>query len=172
MRRPMLSVCISLVSLAAAVTSAAAESATLPTRKAGLWELKTSMDEGGGPRDQTMKLCIDADMERSTAAASLTDHKEKCTRYDIKKDGDAVVIEGECTYDIRKVSSTTRMTGDFKSAFDVKIESVTSGSETNRDQTTSVKRTITQKGTYLAESCGDLKAGEAEGSDGARFLVQ
>ena len=46
--------------------SGVTESATLPTRKAGLWELKTSMDEGGGPREQVMKMCISEEMERLT----------------------------------------------------------------------------------------------------------
>ena len=36
----------------------------------------------------------------------------------------------------------------------------------------SVKRTITQDGKYMGESCGDLKAGEAMGSDGHKILVQ
>jgi hypothetical protein len=36
----------------------------------------------------------------------------------------------------------------------------------------SVKRTITQDGTYLGESCGDLRAGEAMGSDGHKIMVQ
>ena len=57
---------------------------TLPERKAGLWELKTVMDEGNGPRDQTMKLCIDAQMEKTTVSTSVVDHKANCTTYDIK----------------------------------------------------------------------------------------
>ena len=40
--------------------AAAADTAKLPERKAGLWELSTTMDEGLGPKDQTMKICIDA----------------------------------------------------------------------------------------------------------------
>ena len=141
MRRPMLSVCISLVSLAAAVTSAAAESATLPTRKAGLWELKTSMDEGGGPREQVMKMCISEEMERNTVASSIAEHQTHCTAYNIKPGETSTVVEADCVFSRRKVLSTTTMTGDFKTAFDVKIESTTTDPEA-KQQSIVVKRTI------------------------------
>ena len=41
-----------------------------PLRKAGRWEQKTTMDEGGKKHEQMLTICIDADMERNTAAAS------------------------------------------------------------------------------------------------------
>jgi hypothetical protein len=62
------------------------------------------------------------------------------------------------------------MSGDFQNAFDVKINSTTSGIQDS--QSISVKRVIEQRGKYLGESCGDLKAGEAMGSDGNKIMVQ
>jgi hypothetical protein len=62
------------------------------------------------------------------------------------------------------------MSGDFETAFKVTIRSTTSGEE--RGQSVSVKRTITQAGKYLGESCGDLEAGEAMGADGHKIMVQ
>ncbi len=56
---------------------------TLPERKAGLWDLKTVMDEGNGPREHAFKLCIDESMEKNTVKASLADHKANCTKYDV-----------------------------------------------------------------------------------------
>jgi hypothetical protein len=52
----------------------------------------------------------------------------------------------------------------------VKIDSTTSGVQDS--QTVSIKRVIEQQGKYLGESCGDLKAGEAMGTDGTKILVQ
>lgn len=142
----------------------------LPERKAGLWELKTTMDEGLGPKDQTLKICIDAAMERNTVLASAVEHQTQCTKYDVKTEGDATVVEMSCQFASRHVKSRTEMTGDFQTALNVKIESTTSGEQDGK--TITVNRTITQTGSYLGESCGDLVGGEAMGSDGTRVMVQ
>ncbi|MCC7251334.1 DUF3617 family protein [Hyphomicrobium sp.] len=150
--------------------AALADEARLPERKAGLWELHTVMDEGLGPKDQTLTMCVDAEMERNAVAASGVEHTEKCTKYEIKREGDKTVVDMSCQYASRHVKSRTEMTGDFKSALQVKIESTTSGE--HNGQTVAVKRTITQTGKYLGESCGDLIGGEAKGPDGTKVMVQ
>ncbi|MEQ1669930.1 MAG: DUF3617 family protein [Hyphomicrobium sp.] len=144
---------------------------TLPSRKAGIWELKTTMDEGNGPRDQTIKMCIDDAMEKSTVAASIAEHKESCESYKIKAAGGTTTVEADCQFNKRRVVSTTTMSGDFKTAFDIKIESRTTDPK-EKSQTIVVNRTITQIGKYLGESCGELKPGEAEGPDGKKVMVQ
>jgi hypothetical protein len=148
----------------------AEEPADLPLRKAGHWEIKTVMDEGFGPREQVLTMCIDADMERNTASASRQDHAKSCALYEIKKGTDATVVDAKCQFEGRNVESRTEMSGDFEHAFKILITSTTSGSE--RGQSVSVKRTITQEGKYLGEDCGSLRAGEAMGSDGHKIMVQ
>jgi hypothetical protein len=142
----------------------------LPLRKAGRWEQKTTMDEGGKKHEQTLTICIDAEMERNTALASDAEHKKSCTKYDVKKEGGTVVVESRCNMNGRDVESRTEMKGDFQSAFDVTINSTTSGMQDS--QSVSIKRVIEQQGKFLGESCGDLKAGEAMGTDGTRLMVQ
>jgi Protein of unknown function (DUF3617) len=158
------------VVLNAVPATAADENAALPLRKAGRWELKTVMDEGRGPREQVLTMCIDADMERNTAAASKASHEQNCTEYKITKAGETTSVKSQCVFDGRNVESVTDMTGDFETTFKITIESTTSGSE--RGQSVSVKRSITQDGKYLGESCGDLRAGEAMGTDGDKIMVQ
>ncbi len=151
-------------------SAAFAETVSLPERKAGLWELTTTMDEGMGPVDRTLTMCVDADMERNTVIASLIEHKQACSKYDISREGDKTVVNMSCRFDTRDVQGRTEMSGDFKTALLVKIESTTSGD--HRGQSVAVKRTITQTGRYLGESCGNLTGGEAMGSDGTRVMVQ
>ena len=145
--------------------------ASLPERKAGLWELKTQMDEGSGPKDQSMKICVDARMEQNTVMGSIADHKNNCSAYDINTMSGKTVVNSDCIYNGRKVVSTTDMSGDFKETFSIKIESTTTDPK-QTDRTVVVKRTITQLGKFMSDSCGDLKPGEAEGTDGTRMLVQ
>lgn len=163
-------VLFSAISAAALTAAASADNVQLPLRKAGKWEQVTVMDEGGKKHEQTLTVCIDADMERNTAAASDEEHKRSCSKYEVQKQGDAVVIDATCNMNERDVESRTKMSGDFQTAFTVKIDSTTSGIQ--NQQSVSVKRVIEQKGKYLGESCGDLKAGEAMGSDGSKVMVQ
>ena len=156
---------------ATAFPAASDDAITLPERKAGLWELKTMMDEGNGPRDQSMKLCVDERMEKNTVRASITDHKANCSTYNVKVDNGNTTVDSDCLYNERQVMSTTTMSGDFKTAFEIKIQSTTSDPQ-KKDQSVVVKRTITQLGKYLGDSCGELKPGEAQAADGTRILVQ
>ncbi len=145
---------------------------TLPQRKAGMWELKTSMDEGRGPREQSMKLCIDAEMEANTVKASLAEHKQNCEKYEIKKDGGKTTVNMTCTFNGRHVESLTEMEGDFSKSFNIKIASTTADTRESTQQTITIKRVILQDGTYLGESCGDLRGGEALAADGTKVMVQ
>ena len=151
-------------------TCANATDPKLPQRKAGLWEQKTTMDEGGKKHEQVLTICIGAEMERNTAVASDAEHEKSCSKYEVKKSGASVIVESRCTMNGRDVESHTEMSGDFQNAFEVKISSTTSGIQDS--QSITVKRVIEQQGRYLGESCGDLKAGEAMGSDGNKILVQ
>ena len=149
---------------------ALAQGERLPERKAGLWELHTVMDEGLGPKDQKMTLCVDKEMEHNTVTASHEEHARQCTKYELSRDGDKTVVDMSCQFASRAVTSRTEMSGDFQTALNVKIESTTSGD--HNGQTVAVKRTITQTGKYLGESCGDLIGGEARGPDGTKVMVQ
>lgn len=161
---------LSFTLLCLTIFAPGALAAELPLRKAGRWEMKTVMEEGGRKHEQTITICIDADMERNTAANSADEHKRSCSRYDLKQDGDKVVVEATCNMNGRDVESRTEMIGDFQNAFEVKIDSTTSGID--GAQSVSIKRTIDQHGKYLGAECGELKAGEAMGTDGKKIMVQ
>ncbi len=168
----MLAVAFVAAMTAFAVPSQSADTdAALPERKAGMWELKTTMDEGNGPIDQTMKICIDESMEKNTVIASVAEHKTNCETYTINSANGATTVEADCMFNKRKVVSTTTMSGDFKAAFDIKIVSKTTD-PSDKAQSIVINRTITQTGKYLGESCGDLKGGQAQGPDGNPVMVQ
>ena len=174
MRFPIAAVAAMLLApalvLAAPQAAPAEDAAGLPLRKAGRWELKTVMDEGNGPREQVLTMCIDRDMERNTAAASEQSHRQACSKYEIKKAGGNTTVTSLCKFHGRTVDSATDMSGDFETSFKVTIKSTTSGEQDGKS--VSVKRTIVQDGKYLGESCGDLKAGKAMGADGKKIMVQ
>jgi hypothetical protein len=161
---------LNVIAAGLALTASAVAADDLPLRKAGQWEMKTVMEEGGKKHEQTLTMCIDGDMERNTAAASNEEHKKSCSKYEVKKTGGGVIVDATCNMNGRDVESRTEMSGDFQTAFEVKIDSTTSGID--GAQSVSIKRAIVQQGKYLGESCGELKAGEAMGSDGSKIMVQ
>ncbi|MEQ1647028.1 MAG: DUF3617 family protein [Hyphomicrobiaceae bacterium] len=175
--------CIGGLAIWTPIAPAGADELKLPTRKAGLWELKTSMDQGGGAREQSIKMCIDDAMERQTVLASIEEHKTGCSKYHIERNGDTTSVDAECIMNKMAVSSQTKMSGDFKAAFEVTIKSTTAQSGQGPQpqsaaqsqppqQSRAVNRTITQSGRYLDSNCGDLKPGEAMGPDGNKVMVQ
>lgn len=167
-RRPL----TALFACTAIATATFANEETLPERKAGLWELKTTMDEGSGPRENAMKLCIDATMEATTVKTSFNEHKANCEKYEVVRSNDATTVDMSCKFNNRHVTGKTEMSGDFKSAFKVRIDSTTSDDAANDTRTVTVHRVITQEGTYVGESCGDLSPGQALTADGQKVLVQ
>lgn len=153
---------------------AAEQTVELPLRKAGLWDVRTETDEGRGVSKQALTMCIGEQMEQDTVRAGMTDNRSNCSRYEIKKAGDAVTVDAACTYDERQVTNHTELKGDFKTSFLVTVESSTQGKAPRSmgGQPVDVQRKIRQEGKYLGESCGELKAGEAKTADGQLVTVQ
>lgn len=151
---------------------ATADDAKLPERRAGLWEMTTSMDEGRGPSEQSMKICIDAEMERNTVRHSMEHQRKNCSSYNVENGDGKTTVDAECTFNERRVNSRTVMSGDFNKTFYVEINSTTSDRNESTGQTFTVKRAIKQTGKYLDEACGDLKPGQAVAEGGEPIFVQ
>lgn len=152
----------------------AGETAELPLRKAGLWDVRTETDEGSGVTNQLLTMCIGEQMEQDTVRAGMVDNRSNCAQYEIKKAGDTVTVDAACTYDERQVKNHTELKGDFKTTFLVTVESTTHGKAPRSmgGQPVDVLRKIRQEGKYLGESCGELKAGEAKTKDGQVVTVR
>ena len=156
------------------IAATAEEALDLPLRKAGLWDVVTQTDEGRGPREQQLTMCISEEAERNTVRTSSAENRANCKKYVVSKSSAGTLVEALCFYDDRKVSTHTELSGDFSTQFKVKVESAVSGNAPRAQggQPVDVRRTIVQNGKYLGESCGELKAGEAKTADGVTVLVQ
>ena len=71
---------------------ALAEAQNLPTRRAGLWEIRMT-DESGKTPPQLMHQCIDAKTDQMMNAFSGGIGAEMCSKQEIRKDGGTLVIE-------------------------------------------------------------------------------
>ena len=92
----------------------------LPIRKAGLWEMK--MATAGSPvPGMTIQQCTDqtTDQQMSTMFAAV---KQVCSKRDVQKTATGYVTDSECTAAGGATrTSHTEITGDFDSAYTVKV---------------------------------------------------
>jgi hypothetical protein len=98
------------------IQSAATAADNLPRRKSGLWEMKMSMAGMKTPMN-AMQTCIDQasdDLMQSNAQRATS---KNCTRSDVKRDGDRVLIHSECTMDKMKTVSDAVFSGNFDSGY-------------------------------------------------------
>ena len=113
--------------VAGAVTAGAVLAAPveMPNRKPGLWEI--SIDHGGRIPAQTIQHCTDATTEKDMSATFSPMAKESCTKQDMQKTATGMVIDSTCTFGGMTSVSHAEITGDFNSAYTVKMTSQNAG---------------------------------------------
>lgn len=107
-----------VVVLVCTALSFAANAAELPKRKSGQWEISTA--QTGGPPGPVVQMCIDEKIDDLTR--QLASDTVKCSKQDIRREGDRYVVESVCR--IGESTATTRavFTGKFDSAYQADID--------------------------------------------------
>ncbi|QOZ23524.1 DUF3617 family protein [Bradyrhizobium sp. CCBAU 51753] len=137
-----------------ALSAGTAGAVELPTRKAGLWEMK--MVRSGGPMpEMTMQHCTDetTDKEMSTAASPMA--KEICSKQDVQKTATGYVTDSVCSVAGVTVQGHAEITGDFNSAYTVKSTSHAEGGKAGAHDTT-----MTIEAKWLGACKADQKPGD------------
>lgn len=113
----------SLLALAIALTLALpcmAAAEELPTRKAGLWEMKMA----AGPLPAvSMQQCSDESTDRQMSTTFGPMQKDMCPRKDIQKTANGYSIDSTCNTGPTTLTSHVDITGDFQSAYTMKVTS-------------------------------------------------
>lgn len=135
MTRRLLPYCASGVLLALLPATAMAAD-PLPTRKAGLWEIK--MVRTGSPiPEMTMQHCTDETTDKVMNGIASPMTQEMCSKQDIKKTATGYVSDTVCNVVGRSVTSHSEITGDFNSAYTVNTSSHSEGGPGGARDTTS-----------------------------------
>ena len=97
----------------------------LPSRKAGLWELKTTHENSQAP-PEVVRQCIDTSTDK-LISDKAGGSQDACSKPEIRKSGNAIVTESRCK--TGAVAMTTRATydGDFNSAVTGKVSTTQEG---------------------------------------------
>lgn len=98
----------------------------IPSRKAGLWELKMDF-VGRNLPGQTMQQCVDAATDKLMNQAYGGATKEACARQDVSNAGGVMTIDSVCKFGPATVTTHSVVSGSFHSAYSVDVESSREG---------------------------------------------
>jgi Protein of unknown function (DUF3617) len=155
MTRQLFSFRIAAGVLLAVLPALAASAVELPTRKAGLWELK--MLRAGSPTpEMTMQHCTDETTDKKMTTSLSPMAKQNCTKNDTQKTATGYVTDSVCSFGGTTMTSHSEVTGDFNSAYSVKVTSHNDGAPAGAPRDTD----MTLQAKWLGPCKADQKPGD------------
>jgi hypothetical protein len=137
--------------------------AELPSRKPGLWEVKTSFGNGNVPA-QVIRQCVDASTDQMMQARSVGSSQRDCTKRDVQRSGDTITIDSACTVAGKARTSHIVITGSFDSAYTMTLTSQDEGAPAgSRSMTMAVK--------WISACAADQKPGDMIMADGRKMNI-
>jgi hypothetical protein len=110
----------SLIAIVCVLCATPALALDMPARRAGLWELKMSFDNGGVP-GQTMRQCIDVETDRLMQSNFGGSPRQTCAKQEVTRAGKTVVVDSVCSFAGVTTTSHAVITGSFDSAYTMKV---------------------------------------------------
>src|SRR3954453_5203565 len=150
------------------ITTSALAQEQMPSRKAGLWEM-TMTFEGRGAPPQTMQQCIDAATDKSMQDMSQGMRGQSCSKRETKKVGNTIVFDTVCSMGTGTTTSHGVVSGDFNSAYTVKINSKREGGPPVPNMPAETNMNIEAK--WLGPCRADQKPGDIIMANGMKMNV-
>ncbi|HXZ21173.1 MAG TPA: DUF3617 family protein [Pseudolabrys sp.] len=98
----------------------------MPTRKAGLWELKMEF-AGRNLPTQLMQQCTDAATDKLMTLNFGGAADRNCQKRDVRNSGSTITVDSVCTFGDGTTTSHAVVSGDFNSAYTVQVNSTRQG---------------------------------------------
>jgi hypothetical protein len=108
------------------IAASPASALDLPQRKPGLWDLSMAFENRNLP-SQTIQHCTDAETDKLMNSVGGSMGPERCSKQDVQKAGNTLVIDSVCQVGGATVTSHAVISGDFNSAYTVKVSSKREG---------------------------------------------
>jgi hypothetical protein len=143
---------LALICLLPALPAAAVD---MPLRKAGLWEIRMVM--AGGPLPTiTMQQCTDETTDQQMSTMFGGTSNGACTKQDMQKTASGMVVDSVCSISGMTMTTHAEISGDFNSAYTVKVTSTRQGGPANIPANTQ----MTMEAKWLGACAADQKAGD------------
>jgi Protein of unknown function (DUF3617) len=162
MRRQLSGAVVGLATVAVAVTGASA--LDLPTRKAGLWEIKMNF-EGGALPPQVLKQCVDPASDKLLNANFAVSIGQSCSKQEVMRSGGAIIVDTVCTFGETTTTSNAVITGNFDTAYSMRVRSTSQSGPAPG----AVTMAVTAK--WLSACAADQKPGDVIMANGIKMNV-
>ena len=150
------------------ICAAPAQAHDMPPRKAGLWEMKMTM-EGGPMPPQVMQHCVDAATDKQMQGMGANMRGENCSRQDMRRSGSIITIDSVCKVGDVTMTSQGTVTGSFDSGYTMKMTSKREGGPAIPGMPAETKMTIEAKWTGACKP--DQKPGDVIMGNGMKMNV-
>ena len=162
-RQPFRLPTLAVVLLLCAAPALAVE---LPTRKAGLWELK--MLRAGSPTpEMTMQHCTDEATDKKMTTSLSPMAKQTCSKNDTRKTATGYVTDSVCSFGGTTMTTHAEIIGDFNSAYSVKLTSHSEGAPAGAPRDTD----MTLQAKWLGACAADQRPGDIVMPGGFRMNI-
>jgi hypothetical protein len=135
----------------------------LPSRKPGLWQVATSIENSGAPV-RVIQQCIDASTDQMLQSSAGPFAPAACPGREVRSSADSVTIDSTCTVAGKTATAHAVATGSFDSAY---MMTVTSQSE----EIPGGKMVMTMEAKWLGACAADQKPGDIVMSNGMKINV-
>ena len=159
-----------IIVAAALVAAAPALAFDMPTRKAGLWELKMQF-EGRNLPATVMKHCVDAATDKLMNANFGGANEQNCSKQDMKKSGATIVIDSVCKFGDATTTSHAVVTGSFDSAYTMKVASTRAGGPPMPGVAPGAETHMTIEAKWLGACAAGQRPGDVIMSNGMKMNV-
>ena len=139
-----------------------APAAELPSRKPGLWEVRTTIGNSNIPR--LIQQCIDASTDQMLQSNTGPFAASTCREREVERSGNSVTIDSTCTMGGRPATAQALVTGNFDSQYTM---TVTLQSE----ELPGGKMTMTMEAKWLGPCAADQKPGDVIMSNGVKINI-
>jgi hypothetical protein len=149
---------VSLIAFALVCAQPAA-ALDLPARKPGLWEIKMTL-EGRNIPMPTAQHCIDAETDKLMNSIGGSMQKDMCSKQDVQKVGSTIVVDSVCKIGQGTTTSHGVVSGDFNSAYTVKVTSKREGGPAVPGMPADGTSAMTIDAKWLGPCAADQKPGD------------
>src|SRR5271166_739851 len=129
-----------------------AKAAELPSRKPGLWEVKTSIGNNAAAA-RSIKQCIDPGTDQMLQSNAGPFAAAVCPDRNVQTSADSITIDSTCTVGGKPATAHAVVTGSFDSAYTMTVTS-------QNEAIPGGKMTMTMEAKWLGACAADQKPGD------------
>jgi Protein of unknown function (DUF3617) len=145
------------------ICSASAPAAELPSRKPGLWQVKTRIENSNAP-EREVQQCIDAATDQITQSSAGPFAAAACPERAVQRSENSVVIDSSCTVGGKPATAHADVTGSFDSAYTMTVTAQSGGFPDG-------KMIMTMEGKWLGPCAADQKPGDIVMGNGVKINI-